>query len=472
MRDYALFAFVIGLVPVILSWPWTGILVWYWVALMVPHSMTWGFMQSFPIAAMLGGASLIGVVIAKDRRPIPGTREIIVLGIFVAHMTLTSFFAVNQAGAWDQWIKVMKILLMTFLVPMLIYGERRILALIFVMTFSIGFYGFKGGLFAIVTGGNYSVLGPVNSFLEGNTFIGLAMIMVLPLILVSARLVYQKWVDVGWPWLQTWSKPIGLMIYASFWLTTVAILVTYSRGALLGLLAVSPFILKRMRRKWLIVSFAILGFSVIGISAPERLVARWETIETYEEDQSAMQRIQAWGANWNMAWERPFIGMGFRHAGKGYGWWSQYVNFEGAWDHVLSAHSIYFQILGQHGFVGFGIFLTLIGMTFSTLGRIRRDAVEMTGKIWLSEYAWAIQVSLVGFMAAGTFLDVGYFDLLYALIALAVILRRELDEADQSAFVPVAGAQPPKPRNPFGASGRYRAHPSRISKPSRRHPLD
>lgn len=438
MRDYFLLLIFLSLVPTIFWRPWLGILAWYWVAFMVPHAHSWGFMRTFPTASLVGGATLIAIFIAKDRRPIPMKREMVMMFVWLSFMTLTTLFAVNPDEAWSQWQKVFKILLITFIAPILIYGERRIIFLLLTITLSIGFYGFKGGLFGILTGGQHQVLGPPgNSFISGNTFIGIAMIMVLPLLLVSARLIYRQWVNLGLPWLSTWSRPLGLFLYGVFWLTALAILVTYSRGALLGLLAIFPFLFIRMQRKPLMVLSAFLAVTIVGVTVPDRLMARWQTIETYEEDTSAMQRIQSWGVNWNMAVESPILGMGFSHQGNGYGWWIQYANFEGTWKHVLSPHSLYFQLLGEHGFVGLGVFLLLIGLTFFTLRNIERTARLQDGPIWIAEYAWAIKISLMGYMIAGAFIDVAYFDLLYALIALTIVMRRELDETSSPTLTPV-----------------------------------
>ncbi|MBN2886979.1 MAG: putative O-glycosylation ligase, exosortase A system-associated [Chromatiaceae bacterium] len=456
MRDLLLLAIVCGLLPVILWRPWIGVLAWFWIGLMAPHKLAWGFMTTFPVAMLIGGATLSGLLLARERRALPLTREMLLLTLFVAAVTLSSTFAVNPAGAWSYWVHLMKILLLTFITPLLIWGERRILWLLLVITGSVAFYGFKGGLFAILTGGQHMVMGPPNSFLEGNTFIGVAMIMVLPLILVSARAFHQRWARLGWPLIERHSRLIGWGLYGVFWLTALAILVTYSRGALLGLVAIAPLLFVRMRHKVLMASLAILVVGVIGISAPERLMERWSTIENFEEDRSAMQRIQAWGANLNMALERPLTGMGFNNGGMGYDWWVRYANFEGAWRHVLSPHSIYFAMLGQHGFVGLSIFLLLIGATFGTLGRIRRQLRSDPQRGWLAEYAWAIRVSLIGYLVAGAFLDVAYFELLYALIALSVILRRECEEGARDTL---SEARPPERFQPLPRRRRALAQP-------------
>ena len=449
MRDYLLALIVVVLVPLIVRYAWIGILAWFWVGLFAPQWHTWTFMRGAPLATYFGGATLIALFLAKDRKPFPFTRETVMLFALAAYFAMTSHFAVNSSGAWDFWIHFMKILLITFITPLLIYGERRIVWLLLVITASLAFYGFKGGIFALQTGGAHMVLGPVGSYLSGNTYIGLAMIMVLPLILASARMFQHQWVDLGFDLLRRFSRPISWFLYGVFWLTAIAILATHSRGAFVGLLAIVPLLFWHMQKKWLMVGVGFFLIAVVGVTAPEPLVERWQTIETYEEDTSAMQRIQSWGIAWNMALERPLTGMGFRNAALGYEWWIGYANFEGGWRHVLSPHSVYFGILGQHGFGGLAVFLLLIAFTFHTLNRVRRTARQQTGEIWLSEYAWALQIGLVGYLISGIFLDVAYFNLLYAFIALTVIMRRELEQAPQAATAPASDP----PTEPGLASG-------------------
>ena len=75
----------------------------------------------------------------------------------------------------------MKIQAMTILTLILINNREKIEWLVMTIAFSIGFYGVKGGVFTIFGGGYDKVRGPTSTFIEGNTEIGLALIMVLPL---------------------------------------------------------------------------------------------------------------------------------------------------------------------------------------------------------------------------------------------------------------------------------------------------
>src|SRR4030095_7977002 len=193
MRDYVLTSFVFALLPVCLVRPWLGILAWYWLGLMNPHRLTWGFAYTMPFAMLVAIATLLGAVIAKDRRPIPWNREMLLMAILLAYFTVTSFFACAPEYAWPQWEKVAKIIFMTFVATMFIYGKARIRALLLVVVASIGFYGFKGGIWSILKGGSEKVLGPANSFLDGNTFLGLALNMVVPVLVALARDEPRRW---------------------------------------------------------------------------------------------------------------------------------------------------------------------------------------------------------------------------------------------------------------------------------------
>ena len=96
---------------------------------------------------------------------------------------------------------------------------------------------------------------------------------------------------------------------------------------------------------------------------------------------------------------------------------------------IHAAHSIYFQVLGEHGFVGLFLFLLLWWLTWRTAVWIRKNTKPKGETAWAYHLAAMSQVSLVGFLVGGAFLSLAYFDLPYyivvALIATKWILQRE-----------------------------------------------
>ena len=99
-------------------------------------------------------------------------------------------------------------------------------------------------------------------------------------------------------------------------------------------------------------------------------------------------------------------------------------------DSVLpqAAHSIYFSVLAEHGYVGLVLFLVLWALTFRLSGSLRRKSRGSEESSWVFHLASMCQVSLVGFAIGGAFLSLAYFDFAYNIIALLVVANRWIAE--------------------------------------------
>ena len=157
---------------------------------------------------------------------------------------------------------------------------------------------------------------------------------------------------------------------------------------------------------------------------PERWAERMDTINTYEEDSSAMGRLNAWRMAWNLARDR-FPGGGFDVSDG-----AIFARYAPNPMDVHAAHSIYFQALGEHGFVGLLIYLALgiaTWRTASAIIRLTRGKAELR---WALGLATMSQASLIGFAVGGAFLSLLYFDMPYylmaALIATRIVVERAL----------------------------------------------
>jgi probable O-glycosylation ligase (exosortase A-associated) len=260
-------------------------------------------------------------------------------------------------------------------------------------------------------------MGPGNSFIGTNTGLGLALVMVIPLLLALAREEQRHWLR----------NTLRFTMACSVLSTPF----TYSRGALLGLAATAPFMFLRSKRKLLVLLILVpLAFFAKEL-LPNELVQRTESIGEYKTDQSAQFRLQAWSVAWNIAKQRPFTGAGFNFEyGKDDERWLSYADFvvPDADNVARAAHSIYFQVLGQHGFLGLFLFVLVLVGSLWRLRRMRAQARVSPETEWIASYASAIQLGLVGFMVSGAFISQAYFDLVYTYFALIALLQRELAE--------------------------------------------
>jgi probable O-glycosylation ligase (exosortase A-associated) len=88
---------------------------------------------------------------------------------------------------------------------------------------------------------------------------------------------------------------------------------------------------------------------------------------------------------------------------------------------VHDSHSIYFQVLGHHGFIGLALFVLLLGLTWLKAGKVARLVRDDPDSLWAAQLGRMVQVSLAAYMVGGAFLGLAYFDYLYHLIGLVVV---------------------------------------------------
>ena len=425
LRDLAVTVVIFGLLPLCLIRPWIGNLTWAWLGYMNPHRLTWGFAYSMPFGLMVMGMTVLGLPFSRDVRGLPRAIEVYLLGALWGWFLLTTMFAYYPADAWVQFSKVSKILVGIFLSLMLLQDERKFRALVWVIAMSIGFFGFKGGIWAIMTGGRDHVLGPPDSFITGNTEIGLALNMTIPL------LFYLRRQEPRW-WLRR-------LLLAMALLSMVASLFTHSRGALLGLLVIIPLLFLKSRTKVVVLPLLLIAGLVGPAMMPSNWTEKMETIETYEQDISATQRLTSWWVAYQLAKDSPILGGGFRtfHMDIYRAYIPDYIYA----DQEHDAHSIYFQVLAEHGFPGLALFVGLMASTFVSLRYIIRVTRGRPEQEWINDCAKMVEVSLAAYAVSGAFLSMSYFDLFYHLVVITVLLKVFVARAGTAATPAPATAE-------------------------------
>lgn len=406
MRDIALFIVIFGMLPFILKRPVIGILEFTWISLMNPHRLTYGAAYDFPFAALVGGVTLVSLLFSKEPKRFPITPVTIALIIFIGWMTLTSFFALEPHLVWEEWQRVMKTLFVIVLAMAVIHTEKDIKLFAAVSALSLGFYGLKGGIFTLASGGSSHVFGPEGSYITDNNALALALVTAAPLIWYLHLQAQQKWLRLG--------------LAAVTVLTMISAAGSYSRGALLAGGAMLTFLWLKSQHKVRVGLALLMLVPVIYAVMPDQWFNRMETIDNYKEDSSAMGRINAWNFAANVAKDNVL--------GGGYHVFTHRMFYVYAPDPLNhhAAHSIYFQVLGEHGFIGLGIFLTLMFLAWRNGTRIIKFCKKNPELRWASDLAAMCQVSIIGFAVGGAFLTLAYYDLYYDLIVLLVVLEKLL----------------------------------------------
>ena len=208
-------------------------------------------------------------------------------------------------------------------------------------------------------------------------------------------------------------------------LTFIGDIFTYSRGALVALCAVGVMLWCRSRQKIAMgLLIAIAAFGVWSFAPPEWF-NRMGTIETYDQDASAEGRIYFWHLSWAMAMKRPITGAGFQ--------WSfdpVSVNRQ-LRDTGLppltkprAPHSIWFEMLGNQGFVGFAIYVAIIVTAALDTSWLVRHSRRNPDMLWANTLGRVAQASLIGYCAGGSFSTHGMYDGFYAVVIIIAAARR------------------------------------------------
>lgn len=406
MRDLALGASIAIVAAYGLVHPWIGILGWTWISIMNPHAYSWN-LSSMPVAAAMAGTVLLGLVFTGDRKNFFVTRETAVLMLFMSWMCITLPFSFYFDDSLLLWSRVMKIDLMVLVAMVVLYSRKHITTLTWVLAASIGFFGVKGGLFTLATGGSFRVWGPEGSYIGGNNELALALVMIIPLMRFLQLTSKSAWTRAG--------------LALSMLLCAAAALGSQSRGAFVAIAAMAAVLWWHSERKVLVAGLLVLAGVALLSFMPEHWWTRMETITQYEQDASATGRINAWWMAWNLA-KAHFFGGGFMiYTPTLFAWYAPNPL------DVHAAHSIYFMVLGEHGFVGLFLFLLLWLFVWRSAGRLRVQGKKLAQTQWLSHLGAMCQVSLAGYAIGGAFLSLSYYDLPYNILVLVVLGCRWMD---------------------------------------------
>jgi putative inorganic carbon (hco3(-)) transporter len=414
MRDLFVAFVIFGLVPVILRHPQVGIYLWCWISYMNPHRLAYGFAFNFPWAYVIAITTFAGVFFSREPKRILWTRETILMLILLCWTAITSMNAFFPVLAWEGWIKFFKIMLMTFVTIMVITNRDRLNGVIWMIALSLGFYGIKGGVFTIAKGGVYHVLGPSGTFIGENNEMALALVMTVPLIAYLRMQEKRHWLKLGLT---------GAML-----LTAIAAIGSQSRGALVGMLAMGIFLWLKSSSKLMTALLMVVAVGVIASVMPPAWYERMGTTKEYKEDASALGRINAWHTAFNVAKTR-ITGGGIEMFRP-----SVFLQYAPEPGRVHDVHSVYFEMMGEHGFIGFGLFITIMAFTWMKGNAIIRTAKRHPELKWAQDMAAMVQVSLIGYATCGAFLGLSYFDFYWHLVAIMVILNHLVNQQTANAL--------------------------------------
>jgi probable O-glycosylation ligase (exosortase A-associated) len=400
--------------------PFVLTLGYVWVDTFRPQDVAWGILNQMPVAMIMGVAAL-GSYFLMDRRSPPRLTLTTLLTLLMAGwMTATMFWAEVPLAGWSKWDWAFKTVMFSAFIPLVIRSRAQIeaLAQVYVFSLAANFIPFAGKM--LLSGGGYGRnLGLMagNGNLSEGGLLSIAVLMTIPLSLHLSRhtqlLPRTRLVKLGY---------IGL---AGFALLTA--LGTYERSALVGIVALGGYLLMRSRHKLV---FG-LCLAVIATLIVYMMSATWhdriDTISVPTADSSALMRLLVWSWTLRYAVSHPFGG-GFNC------FLVDRLEFpDGSVVFGHAFESSYFEMLGEQGWVGLGLFLGVVVLTFFALRRLARRTRRIPHLVWCADMSDALQAGMVVFLTSGAFLDVGFQPEIWFFVAMSVSLREYVRRVEQQA---------------------------------------
>ncbi len=422
MRDLVLLGFFLTYVVIAFRQPFAGYLLWGWSGLVALNFYVFGFMQSLPYVQIFALITLIAVIVQRghggEKLQLKGNSTSFWMIAFVIHGLICATLAYpDLTRNWELWGNVAKTVLFCLLMPVLATDRFRIHALILMIAIGVSFHGVLDGLKFINSGGSHNA--QVISKFGDNNHLAMVLLMVIPLLYYLH--IYSKVFWVRWAFLGT----ILLMV--------LAVVSTNSRGGLIGMAAVAIWLVYKSRHRLLGSALVAIAAVVVINLAPSDWSERMNTIQSAEEDSSFMGRVMAWRVSTAIAQEHPVFGGGFR-AIQSYPVWAKFreaPSFLGFSDlrininYAPAAHSIWFEVLGDQGFLGLFIFMGLIGNSFVVANSVRKLARKNgPEQQWAADLGSLLTVALVAYMVTGSALSAAYFELPYVCMMLLETVRQ------------------------------------------------
>jgi len=422
VRDLA-FAFVwIALLPLLLISAHAGTLVWVWTALLSPNELLYGFMANVPLNKIVAVLTIFLVFFGREKKD-PYFDVTLFLLILLGVVSTVSWFdgIVSNPTATDLYEKLLKEIVLVFVIAAVTPQRPRIDRLVLVVVLAIGFLAVKEGTIYLLTAGGHHITGTYA--LGDNNGLAMALLMIIPLISYLARHSVARIVKIG-----MWSV-MGLSL--------VTVIATFSRGGFIGMIVLAAFTLKNSRRRFRALLLVLLAGLFLYVLAPNSWFSRMDTIQSANNDNSFMGRVIAWKMSLLIAMDNPLFGGGM-HAVQNQLVWDMYkkdlyrvdfVNTPPPDESTHAAHSIYFEVLGDLGFVGLTLFLAILGVALWNCQQLYRVSRGHPSLAWVGQLARMLQISLVVYLTTGAALSAAYLELLYVLIALLSRCRRTVQLA-------------------------------------------
>ena len=409
MRDLIVFLVVLMMMPTAFRRPYVGMLVFSWLAYMRPQDLCWGFARSMRLSFFVSIAMLAGWFanergIRRFTRWEPRTVMMMTLMMLIVISYMQANFHNEYTNRY--FFEYLKIVIIALFTVGQCDTKERLRGMFWVIAISLGFFGFKGGLWGLVTGGASQIIRGPGGMLEDNNDFALALVMNIPLLYYMGITEKKRWISIA--------TRIAVL------LTIVTVVLTHSRGAFLALGFTAIWMAWRSGMLFRATIFLLFLAALFPFVAPQEVLDRIASIgDTTESSVSA--RLTAWSTAFEMIKDNPIWGVGLRNFTLRF---QDYLDVASVGESKsFVAHNSFLQIWAESGTPAFLTYIGVLASVFWSMRRIYKMCRFRPDLQWAMNYARMMEATTVGFMVGAFFLNRGHFDLCYHWLALVAALN-------------------------------------------------
>jgi len=406
--------------------PFIALGMWIWTALFFPNAWMYGLGTVIRYNLIFAAITMAGYLMLKEKPKTNWGSLGILVTLFFVWTSISSVLGMgNPTSISERWFYLLKILFLFYFIVLIIEKKLHIDFFLWCVVFSVGFFAALEALKFIGTGGGHQIVGLSGHVLGDRNELAVAFVMLLPI-------CYYLLVEYGQR-----SHVLRLGLLGLCGLTVLSIIGTQSRGGMIALTGLFLYMFVKSDRKFtLLVLVGVLVFVASQFISAE-WAQRMDTIGAADQDESFMGRVVAWKLSFIVAVQNPIFGGGF----KVIEYWPNWQELSQQFDSYSffhtgtarpdpkaahAAHSIYFQLLGEHGFAGLAIYLSFIVVAFRKAGKVARVARKHASLAWMDTLATMLQLCLFAFCLGAAALSFAYFDLTFAILAIIQVLDSRL----------------------------------------------
>lgn len=437
MLDLALFLTVMGMFVLGLRQPFVWVLAYIYIDILSPQKMGWNLTQLLPISLIAFVLAFAGWLMSDAKQNARFTFRQGILVALLLWCLITLQWSAFPEDAAEKWSWVWKALVFGIFLPFTLTTRLRIESAMLIMVLTAGAIIISGSMKTLLGGGGYDSLRlfvDENSNLYESSTLATASVAIIPLILWFTK--------HGTIFPPDWRvKLFSALLIFSCLLIPVG---TEARTGLICVAVLGVLLLRDVKRRMTYLA-GIGAMALVAVPLlPSSFSERMGTLKAVDSDQSASTRVQVWEWTIDYAKEHPFGGGFDAYRANSFTYRmpvrkvegnSVTVEYREITEKARAYHSAIFEMLGEQGWPGLIMWLSLHGLGLYHMERVRRRFRGRTGadENWQAPLATALQAANIIYLVGATFQGIAYQPFFLLIVGLQIglsnwCLRRDSEE--------------------------------------------